>query len=65
MEYSTRLRLPAISKALIMSSNMRPERKNRKLFSNERSFLMRRLQLIAYGEPSDVIELNPVSEEVQ
>jgi hypothetical protein len=43
---------------------MRPERKNRKLFSNERSFLMLQLQLIAHGEPSDVIELNPVSEEV-
>src|SRR5258705_1545595 len=29
---------------------------------NERSFLMRQLQLIAHGEPSDVIELNTVSE---
>jgi Alcohol dehydrogenase GroES-like domain len=33
-----------------------------KTFSNERSFLMRRLQLIAHGEPSDVIELNTISE---
>src|SRR5271166_601483 len=29
---------------------------------NERSFLMRQLQLIAHGGPSDVIELNTVSE---
>src|SRR5712692_5418409 len=29
---------------------------------NERSFLMRQLHLIAHGEPSDVIELNTVSE---
>src|ERR1700731_1156415 len=29
---------------------------------NERSFLMRQLQLIAHGEPSDVIELNTVPE---
>src|SRR6266446_470283 len=29
---------------------------------NERSFLMRQLQLIAHGEPSDVIELNTISE---
>src|ERR1700726_4787165 len=28
----------------------------------KRSFLMRQLQLVAHGEPSDVIELNPVSE---
>ena len=25
---------------------------------NERGFLMRQLQLIAHGEPSDIIELN-------
>ena len=37
-------------------------RPNRKLFPNERSFLIRRLQLVAHGEPSDVIELNTVSE---
>src|SRR5713101_2079280 len=29
-----------------------------KIVSNERSFLMRQLQLVAHGEPSDVIELN-------
>src|SRR5712671_756127 len=33
-----------------------------KIVSNERSFLMRQLQLIAHGEPSDVIELNTISE---
>src|SRR5437667_9337484 len=33
-----------------------------KSVANERSFLMRQLQLIAHGEPSDVIELNAVSE---
>src|ERR1700682_6687968 len=33
-----------------------------KIVSNERSFLMRQLQLIANGEPSDVVELNTVSE---
>jgi NADPH:quinone reductase-like Zn-dependent oxidoreductase len=33
-----------------------------KIVSNERSFLMRQLQLVAHGEPSDVIELNTVSE---
>jgi NADPH:quinone reductase-like Zn-dependent oxidoreductase len=32
--------------------------------ANERSFLMRRLQLVAFGEPSDVVELNTVSEPV-
>jgi NADPH:quinone reductase-like Zn-dependent oxidoreductase len=37
-------------------------RSNRKTGANERSFLMRQLQLIAHGEPSDVIELNTVSE---
>jgi hypothetical protein len=31
---------------------------------NERGFLMRQLQLIAHGEPSDVIELNTVFEPV-
>src|SRR5712671_5018082 len=35
-----------------------------KIVSNERSFLMRQLQLVAHGEPSDVIELNTVSEPV-
>src|SRR6266853_2344518 len=34
----------------------------RNIVSKERSFLMRQLQLIAHGEPSDVIELNTVSE---
>jgi len=29
---------------------------------NEGSFLMRQLQLVAHGKPSDVIELNTVSE---
>jgi NADPH:quinone reductase-like Zn-dependent oxidoreductase len=29
---------------------------------NERRFLMRQLQLVAHGEPSDVIKLNTVSE---
>src|SRR5580692_2943769 len=32
------------------------------MVSNERSLLMRQLQLIAHGEPSEVIELNTVSE---
>src|SRR6266850_6014501 len=31
---------------------------------NERSFIMRQLQLVAFGEPSDVIELHTVSEPV-
>src|SRR5437667_9678885 len=33
-----------------------------KSVANERSFLMRQLQLIAHGEPSDVIKLNTVPE---
>jgi len=31
-----------------------------KIVSNERGFLMRQLQLVAHGEPSDVIELSTV-----
>src|SRR2546425_5522341 len=44
------------------SSGVRRARSNRKTGANERSFLMRQLQLIAHGEPSEVIELNTVSE---
>src|SRR2546426_7129034 len=43
-------------------SGVRRARSNRKTGASERSFLMRQLQLIAHGEPSDVIELNTVSE---
>src|SRR5437016_3708503 len=45
-------------------SGLRRARSNRKTGANERSFLMRQLQLMAHGEPPDVIELHTVSEPV-